>query len=178
MVVVVRFIHDEGEQAVPTVFDTERIKRMREMERQGINRSEIARREGTTRQRIFQLLGPLVEDRGQRKDHVVYVVEESWRGAMEVAASLDLYIRSGPTAGQGSVALLIEKIGNGDIIVANRTDGGKLKKRRRRKPVDTCQESPPQRSGGGNHRDSSTSADGVPGSAEAPGALSHADTTG
>jgi hypothetical protein len=103
-----------------------RVERWRKLEAQGINRSEIARREGISRQRVTAKLGPL-PDRGGRKEKRIYVHEGDYRKAAEVAKSLGLRLRAGETSGEGSVSLLVELIGRGQLVVSRRTETARPK---------------------------------------------------
>jgi hypothetical protein len=87
------------------------------MEAQGINRSEIARREGISRQRITAKLGPL-PNRGGRVEKRIYVNEDAYTKAATIARRLGLRLRAGETSGEGSVSLLVEQIGLGQLVVS------------------------------------------------------------
>lgn len=106
---------------MPTEFDERRIQTMRKLEANGWNRTEIAEKYGITRARVAQLLGH-IPNVGGRKPRVVYVLDGPWQKAEKRAKKLKLFIRSGPTAGSGSVATMIEKIGTGELVVSYAKD--------------------------------------------------------
>jgi hypothetical protein len=101
---------------VPTVYENNRMQEMRDLEKQGISRTEIGSRFNLSRQRVSQILGT-TPYRGQRREHVVNVLDPYWDRAMHRAKDLGMFVRFGPTAGEGSISLLIERIGAGRLSV-------------------------------------------------------------
>jgi hypothetical protein len=93
----------------------QRVSKWRALEAQGLTRSEIARREGVSRQRVSEKLGK-IEVLPDRKNMRVSVSPTLYDRAKTVAFRLGLRARSGDKAGQGSVSKLIEQIGEGHIV--------------------------------------------------------------
>lgn len=93
----------------------ERVAKWRKLEAQGLNRSEIARREGISRQRVAEKLGKIDVLPG-RKDMRITVAPHLYARAKDVAFRLGLRARSGDKAGLGSVSKLVEQIGEGTIV--------------------------------------------------------------
>lgn len=82
----------------------------------GWTRADIGRRYGQTRQFVSRIVGP-TKPQPERKEKIIYVSEDAWGRAVEIAESRNLRLRSGENAGQGSVGALVEQIGRGKLIV-------------------------------------------------------------
>lgn len=89
--------------------------------RNGKTRVDIANKYGVTRQFVSSVVGPMPRVEG-RKEKTVYVPKKEWDAVVKICESLGLRILTGPTAGKGSVAMLIEKIGRGELIVTSQRD--------------------------------------------------------
>jgi len=85
---------------------------------QGWTRSAIARKYGVSRQRVSQIIGYVPKSVGNKEQRVIYVTPGLWEKAMEIAAAHKLFLKSGDTAGQGSVGQLIDHIAEGKLIVS------------------------------------------------------------
>lgn len=94
----------------------ETVTKWREMIEMGYTRADIARKYGKSRQYISSMVGP-VDHSVTRDEKTVYVEKGAWAKAQSVAAKLGFRIRTGENAGQGSVAMMIENIGNGYLAV-------------------------------------------------------------
>jgi hypothetical protein len=92
----------------------------------GYTRADIARKYGRSRQYVAKVVGG-VEQREKRKERAVYVEDRAWSNAQKLAAKMGFRIRTGDNAGKGSVAMMIENIGNGNLKVVpvetKETDG-------------------------------------------------------
>lgn len=96
----------------------ERAAAMRDLRRQGLTYEEIGARFGVNRQRVAALMGelPRVPTRGDRRQ--INVATGTWDGVQAVAADLGLLVSKGPDHGKGSIALLLDAIGQGEVRVA------------------------------------------------------------
>lgn len=97
----------------------------RQMIAMGYTRADIARKYGRSRQYVSSVVGG-VEGKQKRKEKTVYVEDSAWRRAQKIAAKLGFRIRTGDNAGQGSVAMMIENIGNGHLAVITGRVGGSV----------------------------------------------------
>jgi hypothetical protein len=82
----------------------------------GKTRKQIADENKISRQRVAQIVGR-IESPGEREEIHVYSVRSLFDKVSEIAASFGLRHKAGRTAGQGSVGLLIEQIGLGNLVV-------------------------------------------------------------
>lgn len=98
--------------------DAKTRKAWRRLIRKGKTRVDIARQFGVTRQFVSSVVGPMPRVDG-RKEKTVYVPQKEWDAVVEICEELGLRILTGPTAGKGSVAMLIERIGRGELFVTD-----------------------------------------------------------
>lgn len=91
----------------------------------GYTRADIARKYGRSRQYVASVVGG-VEGKRKRKEKTVYVEDRAWARAQKIAAKLGFRIRTGDNAGQGSVAMMIENIGNGHLDIVPGKPGGSM----------------------------------------------------
>jgi hypothetical protein len=93
------------------------LERMQALRDAGASNTDIARLFGITRQRVHQKLGPIPYRKSSNRDVHILLDDESLQRVREVAKSLGAVAYQGPTTGEGSIAVMLDKIGRGKLMV-------------------------------------------------------------
>jgi hypothetical protein len=97
-----------------------RAQRMRYLEQEAKwTRAQNAREFKVSRQRVTKILGKLPREARDypRPMHNIYADNEPFMAARDVARSLGYRLKTGENAGEGSVGLMVEAIGKGELVV-------------------------------------------------------------
>jgi hypothetical protein len=96
--------------------DAETARKWRKMIAMGHTRADIARMYGKSRQYVTSVVGP-IDHSVKRDDRTVYIDPDAWERVKSIAAGFGFRIRTGENAGHGSIAMMLENIANGNLIV-------------------------------------------------------------
>ena len=97
--------------------------RVARMADRGVIDAEIARQCGCSREYVGQVLGRrgkrAKSNRPARPYHRIYAHNKEYRAAQKVAAANGHKLLSGENTGKGSVGLMVEAIGAGELVVVD-----------------------------------------------------------
>jgi len=85
--------------------------------------AEIARQCGCSREYVGQVLGrrgKRTATRPPRPSHKIYAHGREFKAAQRAAKSLGYVLLSGENTGEGSIGLMVEAIGGGDVVALPR----------------------------------------------------------
>lgn len=109
----------EGSRGSVPITDSVMAK-LQAWEEGGISRREMARRTGVSARRLAVVLGnrePRGDGANPRPAINVWAHRKPFRAAAQVARKLGYITKAGDTAGSGNVGLMLEAIGNGELVV-------------------------------------------------------------
>lgn len=93
------------------------LERMQALRDAGASNTDIARLFGVTRQRVAQRLGPIPYRKSSSRDVHILLDDESLQNVRAIAKDVGAVAYQGPTTGEGSLAVMLDKIGRGQLAV-------------------------------------------------------------